>query len=471
MKKANIVYIVIILAILLIPFALMPVAGSDWTTETTALAESPKLVMEEGGVNVGFLSDAGDYFEDHFAFRPWFVTGNSLIQQKVFQTSSTDQVVTGKNGWLYFNGTLPDYQRTRQMSDRALYNAAHNLKLVSDYYDLLGIDFIVTIAPNKNSLYPENLPYTIPAGEGRSNAEGFAAALEAEGVCYADLFAALEGSDECLYYAQDTHWNNKGAALAFEAIMEKTAKTCWENYSGLPYQTEKTHSGDLAEMLYPQAVTLEEEIVWEKEWNWDYVEQVEDAMAEFIQTQSPGKEGGLYMFRDSFGSALIPYFAEEYGVAEFSRLTPYKIADPVLYGTDTVVIERAERNIHSFAEEAPLMQNPVRAAEEFTVAGTKTTCNFGTNGGYYVIKGAVDPDYFSDDTQIYVRITNEETGESTVYEAFYLCADREDGSTWDSLYQINVLRKEDDTGTKKVQVLAQTDGTVLCVAEKDFDFS
>lgn len=470
MKKTQVIFVILIIAILLVPFALMPAAGSDWSTETTALASSPKLQTEEGKLNKYFLADAGAYFEDHFAFRPWFVTGNSLLQEKVFGTSSTEQVITGKNGWLYFNGTLPDYQRTIVMSDRALYNAAHNLKLVQDYYDLLGIDLIVAVAPNKNSLYPENLPYYIVQNEGRSNAEGFAAALDAAGVKYADLFPVLAGSDEVLYYAQDTHWNNKGAAAAFDEIMKNTGKSEWEDYSGLAYTNENLHSGDLAEMLYPEKVSLEEDAVWAKEWNWDYVEPVEDHMAEFIQTESPGKDGGLYMFRDSFGSALIPYFAEEYKTAEFSRLTPYKIADPVLYKADTVVIERAERNIDAFAEEAPLMQNPVRIIEADKTEETITTCNLGTNGGFYVIMGAVDPEYCQEDTSIYVEVVKEETGESVVYEAFYLSADREDGSTWDSLYQINVLKKEDDAGTMRVRILTETGGTVTCVAEKIFDY-
>lgn len=469
MKKFRILYIFIILLVLLIPFVLMPAAGSSWSTQTTALAERPALKTEEGKVNLSYLSDAGAWFEDHFAFRSALVTGNSLLQQKIFRTSSTDQVITGKNGWLYFNGTLPDYQRTNTLSARALYNAAHNLKLIRDYYDLLGIRFIVTIAPNKNSLYPENLPYYILPGEGESNAEAFAKALEAEGICYADLFSALDGADTCLYYAQDTHWNEKGAAIAFDTIMKETGRTEWEDYSELSYDIVRDHSGDLAEMLVPEAVSYEESVAWNKKWGFEFTEPVEDCMDEFIQTESIENNGGLYMFRDSFGSALIPLFADEYQTAEFSRLTPYKIADPVLYKADTVVIERAERNIHSFAEEAPLMQNPVREEKEAQPVQTITTCNFGTNGGYYVIKGAVDPEYCSEDTQIYAEVTMEGSGGKKVYEAFYLSAEREDGSTWDSLYQINILKNEEDSTGMRVRVLTEDNGTVLCVAEKEFD--
>ncbi|MBO7405354.1 MAG: hypothetical protein J6V24_10375, partial [Clostridia bacterium] len=63
--------------------------------------------------------------------------------------------------------------------------------------------------------------------------------------------------------------------------------------------------------------------------------------------------GASLIFRDSFGSALIPYFASCGGFAHFHRALPYRIdllEDPEMgetVGTDLVVVEIAERNLRN----------------------------------------------------------------------------------------------------------------------------
>ena len=66
-------------------------------------------VEEDGTWNQDYLEEAGEYFEDHFAFRQYFVTANALLKGNVFQTGATDQVIVGKDDWLYFGGTVNDW--------------------------------------------------------------------------------------------------------------------------------------------------------------------------------------------------------------------------------------------------------------------------------------------------------------------------------------------------------------------------
>ena len=72
------------------------------------LSAFPALKTEEG-LNVNWLSDAGDYFQDHFAFRNELVTANALVNGKIFQVSTASGVIQGTDGWLYYKDSLDDY--------------------------------------------------------------------------------------------------------------------------------------------------------------------------------------------------------------------------------------------------------------------------------------------------------------------------------------------------------------------------
>ncbi|MDY2659721.1 MAG: hypothetical protein SOV82_08055, partial [[Ruminococcus] gnavus] len=75
MKKRYLIYIILVWVILIIPFAGMTFWPTTTTSENTELAKWPKW-KEDGTWNQDYLEEAGEYFEDHFAFRQYFVTAN-----------------------------------------------------------------------------------------------------------------------------------------------------------------------------------------------------------------------------------------------------------------------------------------------------------------------------------------------------------------------------------------------------------
>lgn len=66
------------------------------------------------------------------------------------------------------------------------------------------------------------------------------------------------------------------------------------------------------------------------------------------------------MFRDSFGNDLYPFFAGEYGYAEFSRVVPYRLFLLEENPCDTVIIELVERNLSTLLTAAPMFLAPQR---------------------------------------------------------------------------------------------------------------
>lgn len=458
-KRSYLIYIIIAFAVLLIPFAGMTFWPTNRTTENTVLSEWPSFI-EDGKPNVNYLEEMGEYFEDHFAFRLQMLTANAYVWAKGLDTSTTDQVVAGEDDWLYFGGTMDDYTGRNQLSDRELNAIVHNLSMMRDYTEFCGGRLVVTVAPNKNTLYNSAMPYYYQKGE-TSNLERLVPLLEEEGIEYVDLTKAFQNEDEVLYFKRDSHWNNKGALLAYNTIMDTLGKE-HDTYFDVPAITRKDHIGDIDEILYPLAAEPEENIYYNKDWGFEYVNDVTDNMDDWIETSNPDKEGTLLMYRDSFGESILPFFADEYNKAYFSRLVPYNMENLLQYEPDTVIVERVERQIAAFATEIPVMEGPrvqnIRPLEK----ETDTTLKTEQNGSYLVISGAVDQECIDEDTEIYVAVSSEDRSRITTYEAFWTLTNSGDGNG----YQLYLRRDSLPSDTVHIDVIT-SDGSEQWIVGSD----
>ena len=326
-----------------------------------AIAAAPSLRNAEGAWNTSFLSQIQDYAGDHFFLRQDMITAWSALNAKALGSSITEDAVLGRDGWLYFGDTLPDYAGLEPMSQREIFSAAHNLSLISEYCESHGARFLFTMAPNKNSLYPEHMP-ALTASSAPSNAERLAQALKQPGmdVNYLDLFALFRGQEETLYFQTDSHWNSKGAALAADAVNQALGRD--SSYFSGPFSTELNHKGDLYDMLYPADGGLEADWVYGGGLRFEYDAPIRSAENLTIMTHGGG-EGSLLMFRDSFGNLLYPYLADSFGAALFSRSMPYRLDLLDQREADFVAAELVERNIRHLIRHVPLMPAPHRGTE------------------------------------------------------------------------------------------------------------
>lgn len=420
--KKYLIFIIAVWAFLVFPFAGMLFWRSDETTENTELASFPSLKTEEGW-NQEYLSEMGAYFEDHFALRQYWVTANALLRKNVIQSSATDQVVLGKNDWLYFSGTTADYQGTNLFSEREMNAILHNLKLIQNYVQQQGSAFYLMVPPNKNSLYDENMPYYYQKGDG-SNLKMLTERFQQEGISYIDLYGAFQEKEEVLYFQRDSHWNNQGALLAYRNLMEQVGKD-YETYLNVPFDVEKVHSGDLDEMLFPKAMQKEDDYFYDTASNFVYVNEVKDNMDSWIETENPDATGSILMYRDSFGESLLPFVAGEFERGYFSRLVPYNLLQVEQYQPDVVVIEKVERNLDDFITDMPIVECPQVKNMIAPQAQTNTEMTAEKAGSFLEIKGTLDEKYVQPDTQIYVSVRDENTMETKTYETFY--AETEDG--------------------------------------------
>ncbi len=382
-------------------------AGPAQAGANEVLSKPPVLVDKNGKLNDYFLNDAATWLKDHFFGRQELISVHNKVVSTAFATSSSDDVILGRNDWLYYEPTLGDYTGTAAATDREICMAAGNLALMQEYCQSQGREFAFMIAPNKNSLYPENMPNYGTVSE-KTNAQALHAALDQKGVSYIDLFAVFGTEEEILYFAHDSHWNSKGAALGADAI--NSAFSVESNYYGADFSGREYHLGDLYEMLYPSFRDTEENPVYGGALNFTFTSKATKADSITLETASDA-EGSLLCYRDSFGNLLYPYLADSYGTCRFSRAVSYDLTQE----GQTVLIELVERNISYLYTNLPVMPAPQRELDlpEATGAVAVQTKEAKTPEAMLQVKGklGVVPD---DASAIYVVC------DGIVYEAFCL---------------------------------------------------
>lgn len=374
-------FTVLFFTLCVIPSVGMLFAGETTPVGNERLSPKPLLTTAEGKWNPKVLSECADYFNDYIAGRHTMITANSTLTASLFRVLTNEDVILGTDGWLYYAETLPDYLGVPRMSERECYAVARTLYLIQQYTIQQGAQFVFTIAPNKNSLYPEHMPTRYPPSDLPHNAERLAARLIELGVSYVDLFAALRSVDETLYYATDSHWNNRGAALAGDVLygaLDATRDLTWDSIRTSPEQTtdrlssdrffstsytmQGNHKGDLYQMAYPAGTQSEADAIFDRAFTFQYEGNFHSPEDVRILTTNAGKPGSLVMFRDSFGNALHPFLAERFGKALFSRATPYDLTTVAREQADTVVIELVERNVSTLCTRPPIFPAPVCAS-------------------------------------------------------------------------------------------------------------
>ena len=401
-KTISLLFAALFLLLCLIPSVGMLLFGESRAGANEVLASAPSLRNRDGTLNGGCLQDFSDYIGDRFFLRQELITAWNGLNAVLFRTSASPEVVLGKDGWLYYAETAGDYTRLETLSERELWCAARTVRLMEEYAAAQCCDFLFTLAPNKNSLYPAHMP-DWPVGEGESSAGGFRRLYAAMGGNYLDLFAVFAREGEELYYRTDSHWNGKGAALAADAML--TALGREGDWTAGGFVSAAPHRGDLYEMLYPAGVATEEDYAAAAGFTYTHTRPFRGSTDLKIETVSERGQGSLLCFRDSFGNNSFPYLAEKFSTALFSRQNAYDLTAIARCGADTVIIELVERNLRYLLDYdpvylAPERDEPLRPRAEAPEGEMQVTRQ--AEGGLLSVSGAL-PTAADDHSPVYLR--------------------------------------------------------------------
>ena len=429
MKKIfQILYILLFFALLCLPMLLMPFLRNDASLEKRQLTELPAYV-EDGRLNLGFSDQFEAWLNDRLPLRAQLLTAANAVKGELLH-GQTANVIVGKEGWLFYNVESEDYMDTNALSEGQIRAAAITLSLLEEAVTARGGRFTFVPAPNKSSVYGEYMPSCYRAAP-ENNLTRLTAALREEGVTFTDLRQVLrDAKGEPVYHRRDSHWNSRDALIGRNEILDSLGRA-HETHLDAPFTVEKTWRGDLDKLLYPAGGVMDEQVIYDvptAPFRFTYPMGVSDAAAQLeifmsdreerdgtISTQNLKRKDGssLYMVRDSFGRALLPWMIDSYEKADFRRVDRPDLVS-MRDGTD-VVYEIAERNLSRVIASAPFLYAPRRegVTAEGCADGGQVELHL-EKQGYLRLFGALPE--LPGDGRVYLQL--EQEGATLTFEAF-----------------------------------------------------
>ncbi|MBW1894890.1 MAG: hypothetical protein JRI91_14525 [Deltaproteobacteria bacterium] len=263
MKRKPIRYISInwIIISLFVIMIFLPLAGSifGWSVwqdlgEKRSLVKCPVLGADPIEL---FLEKFDSYFKDHFGFRNTFIRGYNHLMHRVFMNLPSDQVILGKNNWLYLvkDGAMKYFMGRKLLPPEELAEYSNDLEEKQSWMKAEGIHYLYVVIPNKTTIYPEFLPNHIQRYRGRARLDQLLDYFaETSNIEIFDLRDALHQAKmtDVVYHSNDTHWNSRGAFFARREICKQLKKYYPDINPDVmaDYKIEtRSHVGDLAMML------------------------------------------------------------------------------------------------------------------------------------------------------------------------------------------------------------------------------
>jgi hypothetical protein len=307
-------------------------------------------------------------FSDRFRSRHALVALQHAVTVLGFGSTPVPNVVIGRDGWLYFAGedghALDRHYRGTQPYPQALVDGfAAEIEHRRAWLAARGIAYVVTVAPDKSTIYPDHLPRWVTRMRGPTPLERASAALAANpALRFVDLRPVLQEARRKaqVYYRTDSHWNFLGATAAYQALMAQVQQAVGAERLARIAAPERppyvpgvdTYRGDLAGMLGVRGRYVEADIapLGKVLANAPHrcakrVDAGEFPGFEFYQC--PRARLRLVMYRDSMAIPLIPLLSENFARAVY---VSSQRMDPALIERekpDVVIEEMVERSINA----------------------------------------------------------------------------------------------------------------------------
>jgi hypothetical protein len=361
MNRALVVLFLIVISAPL-TLNLVGVDGADPANENREMAPFPDRPGTWRSVTE-YPNAFAHWFEDHFGLRArlvrWFGEGRLFV----LGVSPSSVVIKGRDGWLFYadDSGLDDYISNQPLTvaERAAWR--ESLVRAQDWLHKRSVAYVFTIAPDKHVIYPEYMPRSIrPTGSVSRMDQVYAALADTAVIAIDTRKTLLEAkSRERLYYITDTHWNERGALVAYQAVIEAVRQQvpsvppAW-NRDDFDSIERDIRGKDLAGMLGLKDVLHETDLplVPRRPRRAHVVDPVgaesTDELGRLVTEIADPRLPRAVVFRDSFGTRLVPYLSEHFSRVVYLWQNDFD-ADVVLKEHPDVVIEEiAGRHLYSF---------------------------------------------------------------------------------------------------------------------------
>jgi len=312
------------------------------------------------------------WFNDRLGLRYPLLVLDSQWRLRVWRLRFRGDVLFGHASWLFFNdgpplpaARLADLRGALRMSEADIATLDRQMVGAKKRFDSCRKGAFVIVAPNKQSIYPEEFrpDGTYP----RSRLEDLLARLGPDARSMVidprpELRAAKPRHGVPVYRPTDSHWNELGAFIAYQKIVDALARANLidrpeiATLEGVEIKAETVAGGDVASRLLYLPGNFPDQYIALR-GGAEVPLSVQSERDRVVITNPQGR-GKLLILADSFGPPLAFLLARHFAEVEMlSRPTWPAVFDGVLIAArnpDVVMIEIAERS-------APeLLQPPTR---------------------------------------------------------------------------------------------------------------
>jgi alginate O-acetyltransferase complex protein AlgJ len=368
---------------LFVPGLLTARSGVESSQRTgEAPAKRPSL-FGPGGFGA-WARDTQNYLRVSFGLRESMIEWDARLKMKLALDQSYGSPFTvGRSGWLFYRvhrgtmGPRPD----QPFSPDSLERWAASLESKQRLLEARGIHFLVVVAPDKQTVYPDMLPRELPPARSPSRLDALLHRLAEGGkVTAVDVRPGLVEARQPpsllarwpIYYRTDTHWNDLGGLVASRQVLARLQK--WFPAVQIPADdelditAEETKGGDIARMQGLQG-QLSDVIIHARRRNvrcevelraaTHHGEGPETALITQGPLECPGAPIGRgLILHDSMMMAMLPTLAAAFQHSFWSMALEMDLALVEREHPDVVILELVERTLREGSQDDSLARLP-----------------------------------------------------------------------------------------------------------------
>ena len=263
---------------------------------------------------------------------------------------SENGVITGREGWLFLEDTLQDYQGLNIPSEEELTLCENLVTGLCNICSEKKIPIYGITFPNKNRIYGEYMPTTTRGDIWRSQVLS-ECVIKRTALPFRFVYERMleQKQFHTLYYKQDTHWNTYGALVGVQELYELIGTAPIDESSVYPEKTVKRQ--DLSALGGDPGEDIADKLIYKPDIKDTVVSRFDDEYYGFFtegfcEFNSRGDiDQTIVLVGDSYLLELMEFIPQDFRhVIVISREWIEKVDPSLITQADILVTEFVERN-------------------------------------------------------------------------------------------------------------------------------
>jgi hypothetical protein len=322
------------------------------------------------------------WYADHFGLRSTLIRASNALELLALGESPTTEIVVGPEHWMFTtrDRAVEVFRGADPFTERELELWAQVLSDRRAWCEARGVRYVFAIAPNKEAIYPDRWPAHLDK-VGPTRREQLVEFVRGRAdVPLLDLTAALErarrdfASEGDVYFQLGTHWNDRGALYAYQALLEHAAREvpglAARRREEFAFEPTDFQDDTWARRLYLEDVLVQPNVELKMLFERGVPGLVGDELKR-IALDVEHRDASLpraVVFHDSMGEKLRPLIAEHFSRTSFRWVSDFDAALIEREKPDVVMQVFVERALSAFSLSTSPLDTSERCEAEFAAS-------------------------------------------------------------------------------------------------------